>query len=665
MKDKSTFPFFFTTALIYYRKNSSKTNAMRIRQEILLAILLITGGLSAQTNRISSLKTTISKAKNDTEKLNAILVLCEETESLHSDTLYQYAITAKKMALGSHNNEAFRKAAYYEAYSYYHKNLLDSVSAIITEHSAKLKQEAPTSNAVPLFDLLEARFLTRKQQYKEALALYYKLLNEAEKRKDTLNQVRAMAGIGNVLNRTKDHDGALSWFLKGIAAGSAYRSKTAYLYTNAAVLYTRKDNYDSARIMVLKGIQYAREAENLGDLASALGMYSGLQMDIAEHSEGGPEKYAGAEKPLREALAITEKIGEVNDILTNMGSLGIFYYDTEQYQKGVDICLQAVNLIEQSHFPSKLAYTYDILANNYGALHNYKEQADVLSKLVVLNDSVYKVNSAEAMSELKTKYEVQKKENTIILQQLALVKKDYLIYSSILFLILVVSVIYFAFRNYRKREKLKAQLSIASAEESERKRIAADLHDNLGAYAASIASNLNRLSFSSDDSSEAAALQEVRLNSNAIVSDLSDTIWALKKESLPLTAVSDRLKIFIQRIQNSYPGISIDVEEDITKDHSLSPSQGFNLFQTLQEAINNALKHSHCSHILISVNGTEHFWEIRIQDNGTGMQLTTTDTGGGNGLFNMRNRATEAGWNIAWEAAEPKGTTVTISQSVN
>jgi hypothetical protein len=50
------------------------------------------------------------------------------------------------------------------------------------------------------------------------------------------------------------------------------------------------------------------------------------------------------------------------------------------------------------------------------------------------------------------------------------------------------------------------------------------------------------LSFSSGDSNEAAALQEVRLNSNAIVSDLSDTIWALKKESLPLTAVSDRLK---------------------------------------------------------------------------------------------------------------------------
>jgi signal transduction histidine kinase len=388
------------------------------------------------------------------------------------------------------------KGAYYEAYSFYHKNLLDSVSALISEHGPKLKQESPASTAVALFDLLEARLLTRKQQYKEALALYYHVLNEAEKKKDTLNQVRAMAGIGNVLNRTKDHDGALSWFLKGIAAGSAYRNKTAYLYTNAAVVYTRKDNYDSARIMVLKGIQYSREAENLGDLASALGMYSGLQMDIAEHSDDAAAKFAEAEKPLREALAITEsESGKPNDILTNMGSLGLFYYDTKQSQKGVDICLQAINLIEQYHFPSKLAYIYDILEKNYAVLVNTKNRQKFYRNFAVSTILCTRSNSAEAMSELKTKYEVQKKENTIILQQLALVKKDYFIYSSILFLVLVVLVIYFAFRNYKKREKLKAQLSIASAEESERKRIAADLHDNLGAYAASIASNLSRVVF--------------------------------------------------------------------------------------------------------------------------------------------------------------------------
>jgi signal transduction histidine kinase len=638
---------------------------MRILKAIPFLALLLTGThLSAQTARISLLKTSIRQAKNDVEKLGAIFALCEETESLPADTLYRYATIAKNMAIANYNTAAVRQAAYYEAYSFYHKNVLDSVSAIINEHSAKLKREAPASGANALFDLLEARYLTRKQQYKEALSLYYRLLTESEKKKDTLNQVRAMSGIGNILNRTGDRAGALSWFLKGIASGSAHRDKTAYLYTNVAVLYTNTGRYDSAKWYVLNGIQYAKQADNLGDLASALGMYSGLLMDINEHSGGKAAGYAEAEKPLREALAITERIGDPNDIVTNMGSLGIFYYDINQPQKGIDICLQALRITEQYHIPVKFPYIYEILAKNYRLLGKYKEQAEILQQLANIQDSIYEQNSATAMSELKTKYEVQKKENTIILQQLALVKKDYLIYASILFFIFAALVIWFAFRNYKKRQKQRAATAVASAEESERKRIAADLHDNLGAYAASIASNVDRLSFSAENSSEATALQEVRNNSNAIVADLSDTIWALKKESLPLTAVSDRLKIFIQRIQNSYPGISIDVEEAITKDHSLSPSHGFHLFQILQEAINNALKHSQCTQIGIHVKGMENTWEIQICDNGNGMHSGTGNPGGGNGLFNMKNRAVEAGWTITWEENIPKGTMVIIKQMV-
>jgi signal transduction histidine kinase len=129
-----------------------------------------------------------------------------------------------------------------------------------------------------------------------------------------------------------------------------------------------------------------------------------------------------------------------------------------------------------------------------------KSRLKYYSKIADIKDSVYQQNSAEAMSELKTKYEVQKKENTIILQQLDLVKKDYLLYSSVLLFILAAVIIYFVFRNYKRRQKQKATAAVALAEESERKRLAADLHDNLGAYAASIASNVSRLSFSAENS---------------------------------------------------------------------------------------------------------------------------------------------------------------------
>jgi signal transduction histidine kinase len=44
-----------------------------------------------------------------------------------------------------------------------------------------------------------------------------------------------------------------------------------------------------------------------------------------------------------------------------------------------------------------------------------------------------------------------------------------------------------------EKEKDMSQQAVTRAEENERKRIAADLHDSLGAYAASIASNIAHL----------------------------------------------------------------------------------------------------------------------------------------------------------------------------
>ncbi|RYD72847.1 MAG: hypothetical protein EOP84_22475 [Verrucomicrobiaceae bacterium] len=58
-----------------------------------------------------------------------------------------------------------------------------------------------------------------------------------------------------------------------------------------------------------------------------------------------------------------------------------------------------------------------------------------------------------------------------------------------------------------------------------------------------------------------AVMHELRNNSQAIVSQLNDTIWALKKDDLSLTAISDRIKIFIQKIQPSYPNTIINVME--------------------------------------------------------------------------------------------------------
>ncbi len=188
------------------------------------------------------------------------------------------------------------------------------------------------------------------------------------------------------------------------------------------------------------------------------------------------------------------------------------------------------------------------------------------------------------------------------------------------------------------------------------------MHDNLGAYAASIVSNLDQIALQQQETKYLVPFQELRNNSKAIVAQLGDTIWALKTDELSLTAISDRLKIFMLRLQPSYPEIAMEVREDISKNQVLPALQAFHLIRILQEAINNALKHSKCKNIVLIISGNQS-WKIAVNDDGIGFDINSGNNNG-YGLHNMKKRAAEFGWNLQWLPLQ-KGTSVTIAPTTN
>ncbi|MDQ6842861.1 MAG: histidine kinase [Bacteroidota bacterium] len=215
-------------------------------------------------------------------------------------------------------------------------------------------------------------------------------------------------------------------------------------------------------------------------------------------------------------------------------------------------------------------------------------------------------------------------------------------------------------RQYKKRlDALQLQHEI----QKERERISRDLHDNLGAYAAAIASNVSSMKIS-ENGINATMLRHLKSNSQSIITQLNDTIWALNKEAISLTAVSDRFKVFLQKIQPSHPGIPVSIEEKISIDQQLSPASALHLFRIMQEAINNALRHSEASQVIILIEAGEQ-WKVSIEDNGRGIERTTKNTDGGNGIINMQTRAQQAGWQIVWRLNALRGTSVIISSTTN
>ncbi len=224
--------------------------------------------------------------------------------------------------------------------------------------------------------------------------------------------------------------------------------------------------------------------------------------------------------------------------------------------------------------------------------------------------------------------------------------------------IAIIALIVQQYLKRRYQKKLNA-LKLSYEIQHERERISRDLHDNLGAYAAAIASNVSIMQTEQTEGDK-NVLHQLKTNSQSIINQLNDTIWALNKEAISLTAVSDRFKIFLQKIQPNYPNIHIDIEENILNDEKLSPTNALHLFRIMQEAVNNALRHSNCSNINIRINSS-NTWSVVIKDDGKGFLDLNEKIIKGNGLKNIQLRGEEAGWKINWKDGTPKGTELMIS----
>lgn len=642
-----------------------------MRRSILLIYLLLFGiqeaALEAQTPVIDSLRRAIHQSASDKVKLAAVQELAEQP--INPDSLLPYVILAENIASRTKSVTDAELAAYTRAGYYVRKNVTDSALAIVDKLLPKVKLD-PNRQAFYLRLLFfKAKIYDRANQFTKSLTQLVEVVQMAELLNDTIVQIQAKTGIGWVQMEMGQYEEALQWFYQAQNTSSDKKFYKNYgaLYSNTASAYNYLGKTDSAMYYINIAVKDARENNNLVFLATALSIQARILSGSSE-----PQL---AEAPLNEVLEIRKKINDPFYIVFDMSNLASYYAKNNQTQKGIALCKEGIQIAKQSGLSSQLLTIYQALAENYKAAGNTLEYSNTLEYVIALKDSFNSLNASKQISEMIAASEAQKRRNQIMEQEWRLTKQNYWLFGSIVFIIMAGVIGWLVFSNYRRKQQLRMQLAleeekrlsaqaVINAEEHERKRIAADLHDNLGAYAASIASNLEHLSFKNVTEQVALPLQELRTNSQAMVSQLGDTIWALKKDALSLTAISDRLKVFVQRIQPSYPTITVDVIEKIDTDFLLPPSQAFHLFQTSQEAIINALKHSGGKKISVTIeSGTG--WSIHISDNGRGMGQANASTGGGNGLVNMQNRAREGGWSINWISNESGGTTVIMAPTTN
>jgi PAS domain S-box-containing protein len=220
------------------------------------------------------------------------------------------------------------------------------------------------------------------------------------------------------------------------------------------------------------------------------------------------------------------------------------------------------------------------------------------------------------------------------------------------------------------RELRLLSSKILEAQESERKRVARELHDGIGQALTGIKfaleNGVRRLK-ETDTAFHFKVLEDIIPLIRATVDETRRIAMGLRPSTLDDIGISETIYWFCQQFEGIYKNIrilkSIEVEEDQIPDTLKTV-----IFRVLQESLNNVAKHSRADRVQLSLQQQGNTVKLIVEDNGSGFDsekpLPPTATGQGFGLASMRERIELSGGIFTLETAPEQATRICAVWSI-
>jgi signal transduction histidine kinase/ligand-binding sensor domain-containing protein len=214
----------------------------------------------------------------------------------------------------------------------------------------------------------------------------------------------------------------------------------------------------------------------------------------------------------------------------------------------------------------------------------------------------------------------------------------------------------YLFGKWIKNNQLEKLRIMLHSQEEERKRIAIDLHDDLGGRLSSLKLFMQATQKNLTGESRESLKDTTKMLDEAIV-ELRNILFNLSPKSLDengLEATLEDLAANVERITNM--SIETNIE---TQETPIARQVQYAIYRICQELINNTLKHAKASEIFISLVRREDGLVLLYEDNGQG--FSTDSAKAGYGLTNINTHAQAIFGELLIDSSLGKGTAVTLT----
>lgn len=638
---------------------------------LLLLLLLPLKPLYAQPDVTKdSLLKVLSISNEDTNKVLTLITTGQYVEYNNLEEAKSYYLLANK--LSEKINYTMGILKYYANYTAVLNIQARFDSALIlTKEALQLANKFGNEERIIIAQQNLSATYSYLQDYESALEYLLPSIVYFEKTNNDARLSLVYDNLGVIYRETKQYDKALEYHQKALTiarkSGSSY--DIANVLSNLGNAYTSLKIYDTAIAIMQEGLSIAKRenydniesntTSNIGSILIKQGRYDSLNYYCSE------------------GLRLAEKLGDSLTMVNNIYGLALYAFYKSDFKKSEELANTGFAMAQIRNYVEPSQLFADILSELYlvqGDLRNY----DYYNRLSIeLSEKFFNGRMQRNVQTLDKKYETEKKEKQLLMQQSAIRKKNTLNYILIGSTAALLLISLLAYRTYQQKRKLQEQKigqlekeklllatqSIVKGQEEERNRLAQDLHDGLGGLLSGVKLQLGAMKGNLILSEEHGRTFNNALHKlDESISEMRRVAHNMMPEALMKLGLQQALQDYCDSLSESQ---SFKINgEFYGLEKRMDSSTEIVVYRIVQELLNNVVKHSGATIILAQVMRHDNNLSITVEDNGSGFNRQQTDLLKGTGLKNIQSRVDYLKGQLDIKSIPGKGTSVHIDCTI-
>ncbi|MDQ3047022.1 MAG: tetratricopeptide repeat protein [Bacteroidota bacterium] len=447
---------------------------IRINHFLIFISLLLSSGLTAKNRQIDSmLRVLKTQIADDTFKVNNLINIGREHILISENkTALKYSQSAIDLAdkIGFPSGSA--TALQHMGYTY--DGLGDYLNAEKSYRKAyEISLEIGNKkDAASILNNIGTIFLSRSN-YAKALDYIVRSMKLCEEISDKEGIARANINMGIVYKNQKLENKALECYKKAQILCEELKNTRglAFVYSNIAVIYSGKEEYDKSTEFYKKALKIHEDQNNIF-------MVAFMNNNIGQNYFN-QNKYNEAGEYLEKALTMRTKILDKKGIAESTAWKGMMHAELGNFAQAITDLKTAIQIAEEIQTPEILRQSHQQLAKLLYKKGNYREAYEHYVQFHEITDSIFNTENTQEISEIKTNYEVDKKEAELKAQADALEvisheekKRDRLVLLSVAGILLIVLVFsFFLYKRFKITSKQKEIIEIKNQETESQKNL--------------------------------------------------------------------------------------------------------------------------------------------------------------------------------------------------